>query len=69
MITQKQHSKMNELMRNWWNGNLSDAGAQVRKLTKRELAFLLLNQQELAHGAYHAPNVLKFQKFVVDALE
>ena len=67
-MTEKQEQKLNELMRHWWNGNLTDARAQVRKLTKRDLTQLLINQHQLANGAWSQENVVKLQDFVADAL-
>jgi len=52
-MTNKLEQKLNELMRNWWNGNRSDAERQLRALKKRDLAHLLINQHRLktARGA------------------
>lgn len=68
MMTAKLQSKLNTLMSNWWNGNISDAQAQVRNLNKRELTQLLVNQHQLEQGAWSKANIVKLQDFVVDAL-
>lgn len=68
MMTAKMEAKLNTLMRNWWNGNISDARTQVRNLNKRELAQLLINQQQLSDGAWSKENIVRLQDFVVDAL-
>jgi len=68
-MTNKLEHKLNELMRNWWNGNRSDAERQLRALKKRELVHLLVNQQALYDGAWSNDGNLKFQDWVVGVLD
>jgi len=69
MMTAKMEDKLNTLMRNWWNGNLSEAKRQTRNLNKRELTQLLINQHQLKNGAWSKENILKIQDFVVESLQ
>jgi len=68
-MTNKLEQKLNELMRNWWNGNQSDAERQLRALKKRDLAHLLVNQHRLEDGAWSKENVVKLQDWVVGVLD
>ena len=68
-MTRKLEHKLNELMRNWWNGNRSDAQRQLRALKKRDLAHLLVNQQRLEDGVWSRENIVKLQDWVVGVLD
>jgi hypothetical protein len=68
-MTNKLEQKLNELMRNWWNGSRSDAERQLRALKKRDLAHLLVNQHRLEDGAWSKENVVKLQDWVVGVLD
>ena len=68
-MTNKLEQRLNQLMKNWWTGNLSDAERQLRALKKRELVHLLINQHRLNDGAWHIDNVVKLQDWVADTLD
>jgi hypothetical protein len=70
-MTGKLEQKLNELMRNWTNGNRSDAERQLRALKKRHLAHLLINQHRLDDGVSARDRVgtVKFQDWIVGVLD
>jgi hypothetical protein len=68
MMTSKLEKKLNTLMDNWTNGNISDAQQQIRNLNKSELAQLLINQQLLSSGVMSRSRVIALEDFIVDAL-
>jgi len=68
-MTSKLEQKLNQLMNNWWHGNLADARQQLRALKKRELAHLLIDQQQLEYGVWSNESKSKLQEWVTRVLD
>ena len=68
-MTNKLEQRLNQLMKNWWTGNLSEAERQLRALKKRDLVHLLVNQHRLEDGAWSKEYQIKLEDWVVGVLD
>ena len=68
-MTKQQENKLNKIMWNWWHGNLADARQGLRRLHKKDLAQLLVNQQQLEHGAWSREYQIKLEDWIIGTLE
>jgi len=62
--SQKRNEKLNHIVTNYINGNLSYAGVKIRSMRKVELAYLLINVEEFMPEF----GVDRLNKFIMDAL-
>jgi hypothetical protein len=64
MLTNKMVDKFNTIFQNWENGNKHDAAAQIKKLSKLELALLISEAETYCGDILARP----FTQFIVSAL-
>ncbi len=67
-MKQATERKLNSILNNCLLGNKKDAAQAIRKLNKIELV-LLLTQQSQLDVSWDAVNRIKFEDFVLTALE
>lgn len=71
MLSEKQVKKFNTLLRNWENGQKTDAAKQVKKLTRVEVALILTCKHEADSVFIYWDNNknYEFERFIVGVLD